>query len=321
MVVQAKPLLRAGTIALRRMRVPLFLSKFSRHDFTVHQHLLLLAFRELSHESWRGLHDRLEDSKAAEEILLLSSVPHFTTPQKFLQRIPRRWLLRLLHALVALLTSELRLAVDASAFPLRFASTHYLQRLGQTLEFHHFLKSIDAVDVSTGLVVTTRAVIGNRHEAPYAIPLLRQIPRHFRLRELYADKAFDSEAIYRYLGQRRVATYIPPRGYSTLHGARRLRVAKFQLDHPEEWQHHYGRRARAESTYHALKARVGDRISGRSWPMRTRYHWTKVWAYDLQLFGRQSDTGPYGFVPAIRRGFLHYRWMQTLNGSSGTSCC
>jgi hypothetical protein len=38
-------ILRAGAVALRRMRVPLYQSKYSRRDFTIHQHLLVCARR------------------------------------------------------------------------------------------------------------------------------------------------------------------------------------------------------------------------------------------------------------------------------------
>lgn len=131
--MQLSPILRAGTTALKRMHVPLFLSKYSRKDFTVHQHLLLCAVRELEKGTWRGLVDRIEDGKAVDEHLGLKRTPHFTTPQKFLQRIPKAWFRLLLKRMVDLLVSEYRVSADATCFRLRSASTHYLQRLGEAI--------------------------------------------------------------------------------------------------------------------------------------------------------------------------------------------
>ena len=59
-------ILRSGALALRRMRVPIFLSKYSKKDFTVHQHILLCAVRELEKKMWRDLRERIEDSKAVD---------------------------------------------------------------------------------------------------------------------------------------------------------------------------------------------------------------------------------------------------------------
>lgn len=288
-------ILRAGAIALKRMHVPLFLSRYSNHLYTVHHHLLFLAVRELDKETWRGLHDRLADSKAIEEVLPRSWIPHFTTPQKFLQRIPHRWLARLLLLLTRLLTARLYLAADATGFSLRAASTHYIHRLGQTIEQRDVLKSLDLVDVPTGLIVATRALPGHRHEAPHLVPLLRTVP--LVVPELYADKGFDSEAIHRYLRSRGTSGYIPTRGTEApvVRYPLRRRAWAYRQEHPKEWDRHYHRRPFVESTYHAVKSRVGERVAGNTPRRQERYHWAKVWAYDLRRFaegGRNAAPSP-----------------------------
>lgn len=98
------------------MNVPLYLSKFSKKDFTVHQHLLMLAVKELEEKSYRNLHDLLEDYSSIAEVLGLKRIPHFTTPQKFLSRIPIRWFHMIMKRMVQLLTSSLRLSIDATGF-------------------------------------------------------------------------------------------------------------------------------------------------------------------------------------------------------------
>ncbi len=160
--MQLSTLFRAGAVALGRMHVPLFLSQFSKHDFTVHQHLLLCSVRELEKETWRGLVGRIEHSKAVDALLGLPRTPHFTKPQKFLQRIPKAWFALLMKRLAGLLTSRLYVAADATGFRLRSASTHYLKRVGQEIEVRDFLKSVDFVDVPTGLIVATRSLPGER---------------------------------------------------------------------------------------------------------------------------------------------------------------
>jgi hypothetical protein len=296
-------ILRAGAVALRRMRVPLYQSKYSRRDFTIHQHLLVCAVRELEGKTWRGLVERLEDSKAVEAYLGLPRTPHFTTPHKFLQRIPRAWFALLLRRLVGLLTSRLSLAADATCFRLRAASSHYLHRLGQGVEVRDFLKSVDLVDVPTGLIVATRSLPGQRHEAPHLIPLVASLD--LPVEEVYGDKAFDSEAIHRSLRGLGASGYIDVRGEPSQPHSLRGRVWAFKERRPDLWRRKYGRRAFVESTYHAEKAAVGEVLPGRTWDMQDRYHLLKDWSYDLLVYARRV-----GEVVVIL-GFLQTRRVQT----------
>ncbi|MFQ6061510.1 MAG: hypothetical protein ACE5KV_09530 [Thermoplasmata archaeon] len=82
-------LFRCGTTPLKRMSVPRYLSEYSKKDFRVHQHLLIIAVKELEKETYRGLIDRLEDSKVVDDFLNLKRIPHYTTPEKILKRVPR----------------------------------------------------------------------------------------------------------------------------------------------------------------------------------------------------------------------------------------
>jgi hypothetical protein len=278
-------ILRVGTTALRRMHVPLFLSKYSKRDFTVHQHLLLCAVRELEKETWRGLRDRIEDSKAVDEHLDLKRTPHFTTPQKFLRRIPKPWFGLLLKRMVDLLVSEYRVSADATCFRLRSASTHYLTRVGQAIEVRDTRKSVDLLELQTGLFLATRGIPGHRHEAPRLVPMVRSLPG---TRDVVGDKAFDGESIHRGLRNLGVEGYIDVKGgRNTPSRGLRLRVLGFKEDHPEVWRETYTRpRAFHESTYHALKAVVGDFLPGRTPSMQDRYRALKYFAWDLYLLAR-----------------------------------
>jgi hypothetical protein len=293
--------LKAGAVALKRMRVPLFLSKYSKKDFTVHQHLLLCAVRELEKKTWRGLRDRIEDSKAVDEYLGLKRTPHFTTPQKFLQRIPRHWFSMLMQRLVSLLTSTLFLAADATGFRLRSASSHYLRRLGQDVEVKDFLKSVDLVDVPTGLIVATRSLPGHRHEAPHLIPMLQTL--RMPVKEVYGDKAFDSERIHRFLWESGAAGYIDVRGEPRRRYSFRRRVWGYKQAHPRIWKRKYGKRPFVESTYHAEKAVVGEVLPGRTWEMQDRYHLLKTLSYDLLVYARRERGEGLIYL----RGFLQTR--------------
>jgi len=286
--LQVDLLLRVGLLALRRMAVPRYRTKFSKKTFTQHQHLLALALKELKKTSYRGLVDELEDSKAVDRHLQLPRTPHFTTPQKFLARTQPKWLNLLLTRLVQLVTGTIHAALDATCWRLRAASTHYLNRVGQRIEVRDTWKSSDLFDVPTGLFVTTRGKAGRRMESNDLIAL---VDAAGGVVEVYADGAYDTNANWRGLKQRRIRAYINHKMGKSAPGDRHYtaRTSAFHRKNadPLGWQGHYRYRTRIEGAYHAMKALLGDHIPGQSRWMKERYRLNKYWAYDLQRVARR----------------------------------
>ena len=84
---------------IRDSRIPLFSSKFSRKTYTQHQLLLLLLLKEYLSEDYRDTVELTEVMDTLREKLQLDAVPHFTTIQKFCQRIRSSTFSRLLTGL------------------------------------------------------------------------------------------------------------------------------------------------------------------------------------------------------------------------------
>jgi hypothetical protein len=74
---------------LRNARIPIFLHRKSNHIFTVWQLMvLLLVIRQYEGKSYRMFVDWLvEEAYYLRIVLQLSHIPHFTTLQKFTERI------------------------------------------------------------------------------------------------------------------------------------------------------------------------------------------------------------------------------------------
>jgi hypothetical protein len=60
----------------------------------------------------------------------LKEVPHFTTLQKFFERIPNRWLETLLYRVIHHYKSIKYLAIDATGFSAARASSYFMVRMG-----------------------------------------------------------------------------------------------------------------------------------------------------------------------------------------------
>ena len=72
---------------LRNARIPLFLCRKSNHIFTVWQHMVLLVIRQYQGKSYRMFSEWLVEAYYLRTFLQLSHIPHFTTLQKFTERI------------------------------------------------------------------------------------------------------------------------------------------------------------------------------------------------------------------------------------------
>ncbi|OYT57124.1 hypothetical protein B6U70_02740 [Euryarchaeota archaeon ex4484_162] len=83
-------LAKDGMIALKRMQVPLYSSKYSKKTYTTHQHLLCLCIKEIQKQSYRDCRDFLDKFDQLQNILGLTKVPHYTTPPEMPAKIPTK---------------------------------------------------------------------------------------------------------------------------------------------------------------------------------------------------------------------------------------
>ena len=85
----------------KRQCVPLYSSKFSRKDFTLWQHIALLALMQRIRKSYREyVNDYLTTTEKLVRTLRLSELPHFTSIEKFLLRVPSILLERVLGGFI-----------------------------------------------------------------------------------------------------------------------------------------------------------------------------------------------------------------------------
>jgi len=196
-------LVKYGMIVLKRMHVPLYSSKYSKKTYTVHQHLLCLCIKEIQKQSYRHCRDFLDEFEILQELLGLTKVPHYTTPQKCLHRFPPRWYRFLLIQLTLLVKSRAAAVIDGTGLMQTTASFSYITRIGRHVRKRDYFKMLTVVDPSDGFILMAWGIHGNRHESPWFIPLLEDI--HLSLNDIAGDKSFDSEKNQRYIEKERHA--------------------------------------------------------------------------------------------------------------------
>jgi hypothetical protein len=115
----------------QRQAVPKYSSRYSRKDFTLWQHIALLALMQRIRKSYREyVNDYLTTTEKLVSILGLSKLPHFTSIEKFLLRVPSILLERVLGGFILLTRIRKQVfAPDSSGFSPHHASHYYALRI------------------------------------------------------------------------------------------------------------------------------------------------------------------------------------------------
>src|ERR1700737_3287562 len=102
----------------QREGVPLHLSRFSRKDFTLWQHIALTALMQRVRKSYREyVNDYLTTTEKLVSVLGLSKRPPFTSVEKFLLRVPSTLLERVMGGFIDLTRIRSQVfAPDSSGF-------------------------------------------------------------------------------------------------------------------------------------------------------------------------------------------------------------
>ena len=88
---------------LRNSRIPLFLHRKSNHVFTMWQHLILLTIRQYKGKSYNRMFvEWLIEAYYLRLFLGLLRIPHFTTLQKFTDRINNSLLEKIISSFIVI---------------------------------------------------------------------------------------------------------------------------------------------------------------------------------------------------------------------------
>jgi len=160
--------------------LPAYSSKYSKQTYTQYQHLTLLCLKKRLRLNYRDLVHLVELMPKIREIIGLKKVPHFTTLQKFFQKLNSPLFEDILHQTVELFDiSEPWVAIDGTGHSTGHASLYYAKLQKQSKKGRKsYTKNQIAVDTEKQVILAQRAARGSRHDSKDAIPTIRKTKKY-----------------------------------------------------------------------------------------------------------------------------------------------
>lgn len=241
-----------------------------------------------SMQSSRRAHSRYKD---AEEKAQITKAPSYNVINITLEREDITPMLRnLLHITAMPLRSvETRFSPDSTGFRTT-QFNEYCKEKHNTRKEHKWIKCHAITGNTTNVIADAIITDKDGADSPQFIPLVNTTAElGFNMNEVSADKAYNSIDNYNAVQEIGGTAYIPYRSNITArsntgHRARlwRKMFHYFQLNQ-EDFLAHYHNRSNVETTFWAVKAKLGDCLKGKTFASQINELLCKLIAYNITV--------------------------------------
>jgi hypothetical protein len=222
----------------------------------------------------------------------LSDEYYWDTPSKFLCRDDAAPILHdlLARSAIPLIGVDTACAIDSSGF--RTTRFHYYRHEKyEPTRKNIWLKAHILAGVQTHVVPVVEVTEGSAGDSPrFPILLKRAVDAGFTAKEVYADKGYLARYNSEAAAELGIEAFIPPKvnstGQSKGSPAYHKMFLLFQY-HREEFDRHYGQRAQVETTFGAIKQKLGEALWSRNFTAQTNELVAKLVAYNVTVLIRQ----------------------------------
>lgn len=235
---------------------------YSNHLYTQPQLFTILATKLYLKATYRDIIDILAPYAEILKFLRLSKMPHFTTIQKFFDRMSDSQIMFLNDVILADHPEKSELiALDGTGHTSDYADKYYAQI--RTKKRKGYTKNHIAIDVDTRMILHYGVSRGPKHDMQFAFAAVRQTKKyspHYYL----ADRAYDSEELRKCINEEALAFDQIPLKTRAKNGHYRLNSTT--VFRPKV----YGRRMNVESVISVVKKRFSGVNFSRSDRLRNK---------------------------------------------------
>lgn len=235
--------------------------KYSKKTYTQHQLAVAILLMKYEGKTYRDIVELLKELWVY--FGFGNEIPHFTTLQKFFDRIPIYVWDFLIAKTYELFGSGIaNIAIDSTGFGLEHSSYYYVQRINMLSKKRKFMKHIMSVDTDKQAVICSISRKSYVNDNKLFKPIAKKTRNLTKIINLTADKGFDSEENHQYANEELGANTIIPlrrntQKYWRTHGTYRKRLIR---NFPEKLYH---QREKIETVNFVEKARFGEALRSR----------------------------------------------------------
>ena len=260
-------------------------------------HCFLLVYKERLNVSYRRFVEIAEENNL-QRMLCIKRIPHFTTLQKFMKKLDKKLLERMVRACRKLLKLK---NIDASIDGTGFSNTnpsHYYTKTINGKSVKNYTKTVFLADNKSKIILNVRTHSKNIHETNDFIPMVSELKRI--LRSILADKGYDSMRNRKFCINNNIEVHIPFREYSRTRKQEFCRKSKRKSMEERFDRGKYRYRVIIESVNSAIKRTLGGYVNSKLGEMQEKQVIVKVLAYNLERISRKIKI----ILVILWRGFL-----------------
>lgn len=268
---------------LEEVRFPMHFFYRSKKMYNNFVHVFLLVYKERLNVSYRRFVE-IADENRLQRMLCIKRIPHFTTLQKFMQKLDKNLFEKMVRACRKLLKlKDIEASVDGTGFSNTNPSHYYCKRVDGK-RARNYTKTVFLADNRTKLILNVRTHSDHSNETLDFIPMLRELSR--TLKTILADKQYDSMKNRAFCANNGIAVQIPFRKVSRSRQQEFGTPSKRRLLEQEFNKAAYRRRSLIESVNSAIKRTLGSYVNNRRADNQQKQVTIKAIAYNLEVIGR-----------------------------------
>jgi len=271
--------------------LPLYFSKFSKKDFTVHQLFVLLVLKQKLKCSYESLVDDLETRPFVIKLLGLKRIPDESTIRKFAKKLKAEILYYLLADCGKQISKKtLKLAVDATGLHVEDGSFSYRKRLGLSTKTRKNVKLSACIGTQVQLVTAVKIRKSKAHDNKDFIGLIQKIAKVKPVKIVVADKGYDAEYNHKFVNETIGAECIIPLRKKTNKKHRTKGKYRKRLRHGYS-KKKYHQRSKIESVFFVIKRLFGAILQSNSWHTQKIGLLCKIIAYNTHRLVKTRMSG------------------------------
>ena len=289
---------------LFEIKFPLRFSTFSKKMYGNFVHVFLLVYKEKLNVSYRRF-VKICDENSLQRMLCIKRIPHFTTLQKFLQKIEKNIFEKMVQACHKLLNlKNMEASIDGTGFSNTNPSHYYLKRCStqeHPVEVKNYTKTLFITDNNSKLILNIKTFSDNTAETTQLKQMVSEIKDYLAV--LLADKGYDSASNRKHCRENGIKVHIPLRKYSQTR-REQAQVSKRVIEQRLFDDIAYTRRVLIEAVNSAIKQTLGGFVRARTSKNQQKQVTIKAIAYNVEHIERTIKI----WLFITTKGFLHRRF-------------